>query len=88
MKVILIIFLLVLNIPVYKYLFNKFFDTIYDFNECLRYLLTHDLISLSRGEYLKDQWHETKFMFFIFCCISAVGIEYLVIYIILYKVFL
>lgn len=86
MKVILIIVLLILNIPVYKYLFNLFFHDLYDFTECLRYLGTWDYISLAKGEYLKDQLHEAKVIFYFFCCAVIVVIEYFLISIILNKI--
>lgn len=80
MKVVLIILLLVFNIPVYKRLFNLFFYDLFDFKECLRHLATPDFMSLFVGEYWKDKWNEFKVMFYFFCCVMIVGIEYLIIY--------
>lgn len=75
MKVLLIIFLLILNIPICKYLFNLFFYDFFDFKKCLRYIATYDFISLSRGKYLKDQWYETKVLFYFFFYSATIDIE-------------
>lgn len=79
MNGIVVLVLLVLNIPVYKFLFKFFFDDIDEFYECLRYLFTPDIISLFRREYWKDHRHEFKLGIYIFCCASIVGFEYLII---------
>ncbi len=83
MKVILIIVLIVVNIPIYKYLFNVFFEGIDDFKESLRYLLKPDIISLFEGEYWKDRGHEFKLALFIFSCVVIVWLEYVFVSIIL-----
>jgi hypothetical protein len=87
MNVILIILILIVNIPIYKHLFNLFFDDYFDFTECLRYLTTPDFISLFRGEYWEDQWHETKVFFYFLSNALIVSVEYLIIHTILSKIF-
>lgn len=80
MEIAIIIILLLFNsYTVYKFIFNSIFNDMDDFKKSLRYSLTPDLISLFKGEYLKDQFGELKFGLFIIVCIVATVIEYSII---------
>ncbi len=79
MTMFLLIVLVIINYPIYKLLFNQFFDSSEDFYECLRYYFTPDLFSLFRGEYLKDRFSEMRLGFFILLCGVFVFIEFIVI---------
>jgi len=65
MELILVVVLLIMNIPIYKFIFNLIFVSTEDFQESLRYVFTPDLISLFRGEYAKDWYGEMKVQFFV-----------------------
>lgn len=79
MKVLGVLVLIVLNIPVYKRLINTFFENTADFYECIRYVLTPNLFSFFRGEYLRDVYSEFKFGLYMIACGVVVFIEYKVI---------
>lgn len=79
MEWILILFLGVLNIPVYRFIYKFIFPRDEDFRESIRYSFTPDLFSLFRGEYWRDRIGEFKLGMFIFCCIAAVALEFFVI---------
>ncbi|MEK4260439.1 MULTISPECIES: hypothetical protein [Paenibacillus] len=51
MSLVMIILLLFLNIPVYRFLFRVFFVDNDDYNESIRHTFTPNIISLFRGEY-------------------------------------
>ncbi len=79
MELVLVVVLLIINIPIYKIVFNLMFDSTEDFYESLRYVFTPDIISLFRGEYVKDWFGEMKFQFFILICGGAIFLEYAII---------
>ncbi|MEO3944970.1 hypothetical protein [Gorillibacterium sp. CAU 1737] len=80
MEIILFLILLVVNIPVYKYLFRVFFSSREDFKEAVKFSFTPDLLSLFRGRYWKDQFGEAKLSFFLFCCFLVVACEFGLLY--------
>ncbi len=77
MKLLLILILMVINYPIYKKIFSLVFTSREDFYESLRYVFTPDIISLFKGEYVRDWYGEMKVQFFIFLCIGLIFIEYL-----------
>lgn len=79
LELVIIIFLLFLNIPVYKVLFRVFFVDNDDYNETVRHTFTPNIISLFRGEYWKDKLNTTRLQFFIMICVGIVVLEYLVL---------
>jgi len=79
MGFIIVLVLLVVNIPIYKVIFNSMFSSMDDFYESLRYVFTPDMFSLFRGEYMKDWFGEMKFQFFILMCGGVVFLEYTII---------
>jgi hypothetical protein len=61
MKIILgLIFFNVINIPVYLFLLRKFFDTMNDFYDALKFSFQPDIISAFRGEFWDDKKAERK----------------------------
>jgi len=76
MGFVIVIVLLIVNIPIYKWAFNLIFKSMDDFYESLRYVFTPDMFSLFRGEYVKDWFGEMKFHTFILLCGGAVFFEY------------
>lgn len=79
MGILIIIALIVLNIPLYKVYFRMMFESMEDFNECIRYSFTPDIISLFRGEYCRDYFGEMKLGIFIFLCCGSIWLEYTII---------
>ncbi|MCT4595861.1 MAG: hypothetical protein N4A57_16565 [Anaeromicrobium sp.] len=77
MELIIILGLIIINIPAYKYLYNKFFFSIEDFLECIRYCFIPNWISFIGGEYWDDIASQMRFGMFIFCCVAIVGLQYL-----------
>lgn len=55
----------ILNIPLYKFLFKKFFADQEDFKESVNYALIPDFISLFGGKYGKDLSAELKLKLFL-----------------------
>jgi hypothetical protein len=69
MKIILgLIFFNVINIPVYLFLLRKFFDTMNDFCDALKFSFQPDIISAFRGEFWEDKRQEIKLAAFIILC--------------------
>ncbi|SCZ03340.1 hypothetical protein [Alkaliphilus peptidifermentans] len=79
MEAIIIVVLILLNIPIFKFLFNGFFPNREDFNEAVRYTFTPDIISLFRGEYWKDRLAQMKLSFFIITCIAVISMEFAIV---------
>ena len=76
MGILIIIALVALNIPLYKVFFRMMFESMEDFNECVRYSFTPDFISFFRGEYCRDYFGEMKLGLFIFLCGGSIWLEY------------
>lgn len=79
MEPIIAIVLLVANIPVYKKILRIIFRDREDVNDSIKYSFTPDLFSFFKGNYWKDKIGEAKITAFIFCCVSVVVIELLII---------
>lgn len=76
MEALLFIFLLVVNIPVYKVIFRLLFDSMEEFYESVRYSFTPDMISLFRGDYVQDWFGEWKLTILILMCIGVTFLEF------------
>lgn len=79
MNGVIAIVLLVVNIPVYKFLYKLFFRNEDDFQESVRYTFTPNLYSLFKGEYFKDRMAEARLSFFVVCCVLVVMAQYFMI---------
>ncbi|NGZ77681.1 hypothetical protein [Saccharibacillus alkalitolerans] len=80
MAIIIGIILLIANIPVYRFLFKKWFRDEQDFDKSVKYSFTPNLISLFRGKYIEDRIASAKLSFYIFMCFAVVGIEFFILY--------
>lgn len=79
MNIVLILLLVFINIPLYKIVFNMFFASKEEFNESIRYSFIPDIVSLFRREYIKDIGSQFKLQVYIFICIAAIGIEFVIL---------
>jgi hypothetical protein len=77
--IILILILLVINFPVYRFIFGLIFASSEDYDESVRYTFTPNIISFFRGEYWDDKFRSTQLSFYIFLCAVPVFMEYLFI---------
>jgi len=73
---IIIFILLIVNIPVYKFIFKQIFIDTDDALNSIKFSFTPDIFSLFKGRYLKDQLGEFKLGSFIFLCVLVIMIEY------------
>lgn len=78
-ELVMIIVLLFLNIPIYKFLFRIFFEDENDYNESIRHTFTPNIISLFRGEYWRDRINTARLQFYILICIGIIVLEYIVL---------
>lgn len=78
-ELVLIIILLFVNIPFYKFLFRLFFVDKDDYDEAIRYSFTPNFISFFRGEYWEDKINTARLQFYILICIGIVVLEYFLI---------
>lgn len=76
---VMIIVLLLLNIPIYNFLFRFFFENEHDYNESIRHTFTPNIISLFRGEYWRDRFNTARLQFYILICIGVVVLEYIML---------
>lgn len=83
MRVWILLGLVVLNIPVYRWAWKWAFGDYREFVECLKYWFMPDVISMLRGEYWRDFWGETKLFLFLIVCVGAVALEFLAIVMVL-----
>ncbi len=72
--------LIILNIPIFRYLFKLFFVDKDDFNESLYYLFRFDIISIFRGEFLEDIKAELKIKIYFGLCIILIVAEGFILY--------
>lgn len=72
----IIIILVLLNIPIYKFIFKQIFVDSDDFRESVKYNFTPDLFSLFKGRYMKDKIGEFKLGLFFMACILVIIVEY------------
>lgn len=78
-ELIMVIVLLLLNIPIYKFIFRIFFEDEIDYNESIRHTFTPNIISLFRGEYWKDRINTARLQFYILICVGIVVLEYFIL---------
>lgn len=74
-----IIFLIVINIPVFLIVGRVFFDSWEGFFKALWFCAKPDFMSLFDGTYWEDHWNELKFSLFLIVCGIIVYGEYYVI---------
>ena len=58
-----------INLPIYFLIGKVFFKNIEGFLTSLRFLITPDLLSAIRGEFLDDWWESLRFLIFILVCV-------------------
>ena len=63
---------LVLGLPFILMMGKLFFGSWAGFFECLRFLLTPDIVSILRGEWGTDQWGTAKLLLFLAITAGAV----------------
>jgi hypothetical protein len=69
-----------INIPVYMFMFRKFFTTRERFKESLNFYLKPDLVSLSKGEFWEDKLGELKVVLFFAICIVLIIAEFVMLH--------
>jgi hypothetical protein len=67
----------IINFPLYRFLFRKFFADKEEFKEALYFYFRPDLFSLLKGELLEDLRAETKLRFFVLICATLLTAEIL-----------
>lgn len=72
----ILIVLIVVNIPIFVKLFKTVFPTKIDFMESLRYSATNNIISMFRGEYMKDKLAESRLSLFLLISAGLIGLEF------------
>ncbi|MBU5438712.1 hypothetical protein KQI42_11860 [Tissierella sp. MSJ-40] len=75
MSGIIIFALIIINVPIFKFIYKLSFINNDDFKKSVKYSFTPDIVSLFRGEYWKDRFGEAKIGFFIFTCVLVVILE-------------
>lgn len=75
-NMILIIILLLVNYPVYRFIYRLFFYDDNEFNESVRYSFTPNFISFFRGEYWKDKFSTMRLQMYVFLCVIVVIVEF------------
>jgi hypothetical protein len=78
-NIIIILILLVVNFPIYRFLHGLIFSSLEDSDESLRYSLTPNIISFFRGEYLEDKIGTMRLSFYLFLCAIPIFLEYKII---------
>lgn len=78
-NILILILLLVINYPVYRFLFNWFFYDEDEFEESVRYSFTPNFISFFRGEYWKDKFSTMRLKVYTISCIAVVVLEFVLI---------
>lgn len=76
---IIILVLVVLNIPVYRFLYRLFFADDDDYRQSVKYIFTPNFVSFFRGEYWKDKIDSARVKFYILFCAMAIVLEYVLI---------
>ncbi|NMO97025.1 hypothetical protein HII30_14760 [Paenibacillus lemnae] len=85
MELAILIMLMILNLPVYRFLYRLLFINRDDLNESIKYTFTPDIISLFRGRYIKDWIGETKLTFFLFICGLITVLEFALVHNLFFK---
>lgn len=76
---IFIIALVILNFPVYRFIYKLIFSDPEDFDESVKFSFTPDFISFFRGKYWQDRWGTFKLRMYIFLCLAVVALEYMAV---------
>ncbi|SCW80374.1 hypothetical protein SAMN04487970_105138 [Paenibacillus tianmuensis] len=76
---IFIIALVIINFPVYRFVYKLIFSDPEDFDESIKYSFTPNLISFFRGKYWQDQWGTFKLRMYILLCLAVVALEYMLL---------
>ncbi|GAA4849107.1 hypothetical protein GCM10023310_29310 [Paenibacillus vulneris] len=82
-NILIIIVLLVINYPLYRFLFSLFFYDEDEFEQSVKYSFTPNFISFFRGEYWKDKFSTMRLQAYSTTCILLVVIEFAIIHYIL-----
>ncbi len=76
---IFIIILVVINFPVYRFVYRLIFSDPEDFDESIKYSFTPDFLSFFRGKYWQDKWGTFKLRMYILLCLAIVLLEYVLL---------
>jgi len=71
--------LLIVDIPIYYFIFKKIFKSKDEFFGALKYYFRPNLISVAKGEYFKDRENERKIGKFLAICILIFLVEEVVL---------
>jgi hypothetical protein len=73
---VLLIILIIINVPIYRFLSELIFGRNGGLSESISYWLTPDITSAFRGEWINDRWAETKLLVYAVVCVLCVAAEY------------
>ncbi len=76
---IFIIALVIINFPVYRFIYKLIFSDPEDFDESIKFSFTPDFISFFRGKYWQDKWGTFKLQMYILSCLVVVLLEYMLL---------
>ncbi|WP_010501235.1 hypothetical protein [Paenibacillus elgii] len=76
---IFIIALVIINFPVYRFIYKLIFSDPEDFDESVKFSFTPDFISFFRGKYWQDKWGTFKLQMYILLCLVVVLLEYMLL---------
>ncbi|PUA39793.1 hypothetical protein C8Z91_06895 [Paenibacillus elgii] len=76
---IFIIALVIINFPVYRFIYKMIFSDPEDFDESIKFSFTPDFISFFRGKYWQDKWGTFKLRMYILSCLVVVLLEYMLL---------
>ncbi|KZE73402.1 hypothetical protein [Paenibacillus elgii] len=76
---IFIIALVIINFPVYRFIYKLIFSDPEDFDESVKFSFTPDFISFFRGKYWQDKWGTFKLRMYILSCLVVVLLEYMLL---------
>ncbi|KPV56338.1 hypothetical protein QJ48_28280 [Paenibacillus sp. A3] len=76
---IFIIALVIINFPVFRFIYRLIFSNPEDFDESVKYSFTPNLISFFRGKYWQDKWGTFKLRMYILLCLAVVALEYMLL---------
>lgn len=75
-QALIILVLVALNWPIFRQIANYLFQDAADMKKSVRSVVTPDIVSLFRGEFLKDLLGEAKLVFFMMSCIGLLFMEF------------
>lgn len=79
MSLIILGIVIVVSIPVYKWLYNRKFDSREDFYQCLGYFFVPDSYSYKTGDWNEDRKSQSRIGGFISLVVLITFFEYIVI---------